>query len=61
MKKILSNDEMKNIFGGDYVQRRINNWEISGGGGGWGGGSGGVTLFREAVGKVLQWAWSWFD
>ena len=59
MKKILSNDEMKNIFGGDYVQRRISNWETSGGGGGFG--ISGGELISQAFGNLWRWAWSWFD
>ena len=59
MKKVLSNDEMKNIFGGnyDYVQRRINNWD----GGGAGGGFRSGDLARKAFWNLIQWGWSWFN
>lgn len=56
MKKILSNDEMKNIFGGfngDYVQRRIARWESSVGGSGSG--------VSQAFENLWRWAWSWFN
>lgn len=52
MKKILSNDEMKNIFGGDYVQRRIERWESSSGGYGSGG--------SRALDNLKRWFQSWF-
>lgn len=58
MKKILSNDEMKNIFGGnyDYVQRRINNWD----GGGAGGGYRIYDSARNALWNLIRWSFSWF-
>ena len=56
MKKNLSNQEMKNIFGGDWSQRYIG-WDYSGGGGG----LPGNPLGREGVGHLLQWFFSWFN
>lgn len=50
MKKNLSNQEMKNIFGGSYYERRsITGWD--------GGGSG---LAGEALKNLGRWIASWF-